>query len=79
MYEIIKYYIIFARFIYFKLRRIVDFNIAGRVFEGIAIGIYATVIDKFVDNGINIDLTIKSTIAIIMTYTGILMQKKGKK
>lgn len=76
MKQLIDYYIILARFIYFKYKKKIDLKVTGRVFEGIAIGIYATIIDKMVDNGLSLDLTMKLLIAIILTYAGITLQKK---
>lgn len=76
MKHLINYYLILARFIYYKYRTKINLSVTGRVLEGIAIGIYATVIDKLVDNGINFDLTLKLAIAIILTYAGITLSKK---
>lgn len=76
MKDLVKYYFTLARYLYYKYKQKVDLKTTGRVCEGIAIGIYATVIDKFVDNGITLDLTLKFVIAIIITYAALILQKK---
>lgn len=75
---IIDYYLTFAMFIFYKYKKRIDIYATGRVFEGIAIGLYATIIDRFIDKGITLDLTIKFIIAIIFTYIGITLSKKEK-
>ncbi len=73
---ILQYYLVLASFVFFKYKEKLDISLTGRVFEGIAIGIYANIIDKFVDKGISFDLTIKLIIAIILTYAGIILSRK---
>ena len=75
---IIEYYFILARFIYYKIKRKADYIVIGRVFEGIAIGIYANTIGRFVDDGIGLNLTANLIIAIILTYAAISLQKKER-
>ncbi|AXX84577.1 MULTISPECIES: hypothetical protein [Aliarcobacter] len=75
---LIDYFLNLALFIFYKYKEKANLYVTSRMFEGIAIGTYAVIIDRLVDEGFTFDLTIRFLIAIIFTYVGIYLDKKEK-
>ena len=78
MKDLMTYYVAFAKFIWYKIIKVTNVTIIGRIFEGISIGLYVNIIDRLIEGNMSLDLIYKIFVAIIFTTIGVLLQKKEK-